>query len=204
MWYTFVFLCTHGILFKQSTLHIKMTLWIRRRIHLENEQSNDIVLSSSIKTSFALYCHTGWKNSRAYIELKLILQIVNKPPQGKTNGKYWETAYQLSDNLLWNKLTYFEINETDSIAGIALKNVWLWENEINVLSLSVFSYDARIVVYVTINIKCDMLNYDCIIGIYCNTFEQQSDISRKRLKRTIWTASGEPIFGGQNKHGETW
>ena len=63
-----------------------------RRIHLENEQSNDIILSSSNKASFALYCHTGWKNSRAYIELNLILQIVDKPPQGKTNGKCWETA----------------------------------------------------------------------------------------------------------------
>ena len=111
----------------------------------------------------------------------------------------WVTLFIMKKiNLLWNKWNL------DSISGIALKNVWLWENAIDVLSLSFFSYETGIVVYVTINIKCDTLNYDCMIGIYCNTFEQQSDIIRIRLKRTIWTASGEPIFGGQNKHGETW
>ena len=72
-------------------------------------------------------------------------------------------------------------------------------------ALVVFSDETGIVVYVIINIKCDTLNYDCIIGIYCKTFEQQSgDIIRIRLRRTIRAASGKPVFGGQNKHGETW
>ena len=67
-------------------------------------------------------------------------------------------------------------------------------HEIDALSLGFFSYETGIVVYVTINIKCDTLNSDLVIGTYCSTFEQQSDICRIRLKRTIWAASGEPVL----------
>ena len=36
------------------------------------------------------------------------------------------------------------------------------------------------------------------------TFQQQDDVIRIKFERTIWAALGEPVFRGQNKHGEVW
>ena len=45
----------------------------------------------------------------------------------------WETFFIMKEiNLFWNK------SNLDSILSIALKNVWLWENEIDILNLSIF------------------------------------------------------------------
>ena len=81
----------------------------------------------------------------------------------------------------------------DSTLGISFKNV-AWETELVVLSLSFFSYEMRIVVLVTVNIKCVTLRYEYMFEICCRRFEQKRDASRIRLKRTLWAASREPIF----------
>lgn len=62
----------------------------------------------------------------------------------------------------------------------------------------------RITVLVIVSIDCVTLNHEFVIGINGRSFEHWNDVIRIRLKRTIWSASGEPIFEDQYKHGENW
>ena len=62
--------------------------------------------------------------------------------------------------LLWNQ------SNLDSVLDVTLKNMWFEGNEWDILSISFFHYKMGIPVLVTLNIKCDTLNYESVIGIY--------------------------------------
>ena len=42
----------------------------------------------------------------------------------------------------------------------------------DVLSIRFFNYKMAIAFLVIVNIKYDILDYECMIGIYCSSFEQ--------------------------------
>ena len=52
----------------------------------------------------------------------------------------------------------------------------------------------RITVLVIVNIDGVTLNYEFVIEINGLSFEHWNDVIRIRLKRTIWSSSGEPTF----------
>ena len=164
----------------------KTTFWIIRRLHGENGQTVDEIRPKVLRQFFAVSCQTGWqKNSwslwmskncsfRLWSCLSNVRWTVNSGSQALQLCEY---LYYVKVRSLWDKANL------DSNSSFI---TWIWMTLGKLIRYSkplFFNYEMGIIVPVTVNMKCDSLSCEWVIGIHCSCYEQWCDQMRIRFKK---------------------